>query len=80
MERIFIKDLLRLTLTRKGKAVAKHPLLREGVIETVKAELCSAKASQIGTMSASSSLADSEPTWLTPVNANLERYRTGHWG
>ena len=65
MEKIRIRQLLRLTLVRKGRAVAKHPLLRDGVIETV-------KASQIGT--------DSEPTWLTPATANLERYRNGQWG
>lgn len=37
-ERIRIQNLLRLTLTRKGRAIAKHPLLREGVIEAIKAE------------------------------------------
>lgn len=59
-ERIYIKNLL-----RKGQAVARHPLLRDGAVEAI-------KASQIGT--------DSEPTWLTPATVNLERYRTGKWG
>lgn len=35
---IYLDKLLRLTLTRKGKAIAKHPLLREGAVEAVKAE------------------------------------------
>ena len=34
---IYIGRLLRLTLTRRGKAVAKHPLLRENAVEAVKA-------------------------------------------
>lgn len=35
---LYIQDLLRLTLTRKGQAIAKHPFLREGVVEAIKAE------------------------------------------
>lgn len=34
---IYLDRLIRLTLTRKGRAVAKHPYLREGAIEAVKA-------------------------------------------
>lgn len=34
---LHVDRLTKLTLTRKGKAVAKHPLLRSGVVETVKA-------------------------------------------
>jgi hypothetical protein len=36
-KRMVIDELIRLTLTQKGKATAKHPLLREGVVEVVKA-------------------------------------------
>jgi hypothetical protein len=36
-KRLYINELIRLTLVQKGKAVAKHPLLREGVVEVVKA-------------------------------------------
>lgn len=34
---LHIDRLTKLTLTRKGKAVAKHPLMRSGVVEMVKA-------------------------------------------
>jgi hypothetical protein len=34
---IYLDRLLRLTLTRKGKAVAKHPYQREGAVEAIKA-------------------------------------------
>jgi hypothetical protein len=34
---LIIERLDRLTLTQKGMATAKHPLLREGVVEVVKA-------------------------------------------
>jgi hypothetical protein len=36
-KRLIVDELIRLTLTQKGKATAKHPLLREGVVEVVKA-------------------------------------------
>ena len=38
MRTIYLDRLLRLTLTRKGKAIAKHPLLRENAVEAIKAE------------------------------------------
>lgn len=73
MERIRIQKLLRLTLVRKGRAVAKHPMLRDGVVEAVKASSTSAEKSV-------PIWDDSEPTWLTPATANLERFRNGQWG
>ena len=76
---IYIDRLLRLTLTRKGKAIAKHPYLREDVVEAV-------KASQIETDS---------PLWVackaTPEGesrtvfdehdgaAGMARYQSGRW-
>ena len=35
-QKIYLNKLLRLTLVRKGRGVAKHPELRSGVVEVVK--------------------------------------------
>lgn len=69
---IYINRLLRLTLTRKGKAIAKHPLLREGAVEAIKA-----MPSQIETLSplwaaCKATQDEDEPSALT-------RYQSGRW-
>lgn len=58
--KLYIQDLIRLTLVRKGQAVAKHPLLRSGVVEAVKASPI--EPSQIGTESLWETPRGKEPT------------------
>lgn len=74
---IYLDKLLRLTLTRRGKAVAKHPYLRENVVEAVKATLLSQNETP------------SDPLWTTCKASNadddasepqgLRRYQTGRF-
>lgn len=59
MRTIYLDKLLRLTLTRKGRAIAKHPLLRTDVIETVKAQPLAALAEP------SEPDESLEPLWVT---------------
>jgi hypothetical protein len=62
-QKIYLQKLLRLTLVRKGKGVAKHPELRSGVVEVVKA----------------STPDDTESTWidLTKPASPAHRARLG---
>lgn len=68
---IYIDRLLRLTLTRRGKAVAKHPLLREGAVEAIKA-----MSSQIETTPLRTTC---KATQDEDELSALTRYQSGRW-
>lgn len=67
---IYIDRLLRLTLTRRGKAVAKHPYMRENVIEAVKSSQIETDSPLWATCKASED--DSEPQ-------GMRRFQTGRF-
>lgn len=74
---IYLDKLLRLTLTRRGKAVAKHPYLRENVVEAVKASDVpqNETASPLWTIAKAS---DDDKTYDGDA-VSIARWQSGRW-
>lgn len=79
---IHIDKLLRLTLVRRGKATAKHPLLREHVVEAVKATPV-AKSSQfetgLGWQTPKATPEVQKASSVDDVTPGLARYASGRY-